>query len=688
MKRALLAALALLAVTPGSAAAAGWDPTPLEVSPASESSPSLGPVVETTDDGAVWVAWSEDRDNSGQSDVIVRRIGADGVPGEPRVLTSSSPQYFGSISLAPAPDGEMRVAYVTDAGGVLALRRLTPTVTGDPIAVYDKATADDGDTSNNGNVSPGTVKLLAAPGGAAWVKFVRIDNAVNPIVSARRVSDVDAMGPLVGLSQLFYEPDAAVNPAGQLVIAMGSGGQGRVAVRRIGTDGSVESEVEIRAADAPGPTTLIETPAIGIDGTGIATVGWNANSPSAPRHLQARRVDTTTTPMTPLGAAPTPLDDGLATDFVQYGPLFGVDPGGDVLMGWSETDSFNEHYDAFVRVLSSGALADSGVVGDRLQLDGPPPEGGFFNDVVPGPAGVATALIGTSLATCEATRIDLGTGAVLDTETLAASNCGGPVGPATGADGLVASWSRGGTYEVVIKRYVETAPSCTNGAPATVTAGKTVTLTLACTGWRPMREITTAPTRGTLGSIDQSAQTVVYTAGSAAGTDVVGFHGVNGAGASAERSVAVTVALPAAPPGPGPGPGPGPADDRTAPTVTGLAISPRRLHRKRLKTPVLQFTLSEAATAVVTVERLVKGRRKAGRCVTRPLPRRGKRCTKAKAAKRLSQALPAGAASLRIALGSRRRPPAAGRYRVTLVATDTAGNASAPQRVTLTVARH
>ena len=147
MKRALLAALALLAVTPGSAAAAGWDPTPLEVSPASESSPSLGPVVETTDDGAVWVAWSEDRDNSGQSDVIVRRIGADGVPGEPRVLTSSSPQYFGSISLAPAPDGEMRVAYVTDAGGVLALRRLTPTVTGDPIAVYDKTTADDGDTS-------------------------------------------------------------------------------------------------------------------------------------------------------------------------------------------------------------------------------------------------------------------------------------------------------------------------------------------------------------------------------------------------------------------------------------------------------------------------------------------------------------------------------------------------------------
>ena len=52
--------------------------------------------------------------------------------------------------------------------------------------------------------------------------------------------------------------------------------------------------------------------------------------------------------------------------------------------------------------------------------------------------------------------------------------------------------------------------------------------------------------------------------------------------------------------------------------------------------------------------------------------------------KRLSSGLPAGAARLKIAL---RRPVKAGRYRVTVSATDTAGNISKAVRVSLTITR-
>jgi hypothetical protein len=99
---------------------------------------------------------------------------------------------------------------------------------------------------------------------------------------------------------------------------------------------------------------------------------------------------------------------------------------------------------------------------------------------------------------------------------------------------------------------------------------------------------------------------------------------------------------------------------------------------------VLSFSLSEPATVNAAVQRLVKGRRRGGRCVTKPLPRRGARCVKAKTVKRLSAALPAGPAQLKIAL---RRPLSPGSYRVTISATDQSGNISKTLRASLTIAR-
>ena len=672
---ALLATSLALMVLPASSEAAGWDPAPLPVSPGSGVSPDLGPVVETTDDGAAWVMWAENPDQDLDSDVIVIRVGPDGVPGERRVLTTTEPRYFGAIALAPLPGGDVRVAYATEMGAVLAARRLTPTSTGDPVVLYDKATTDDGNTADNGDVYALTARVLAAPDGASWVTFVRLNNSL-PVVSARRIADDDTVEDLVALPQSSYEPGWAVDPSGRLIVAVPSMAQGRVVLVAIETDGTVGSEVELRPAY--GSSAASNTPELGIDATGIATVGWGLDVPGTGRYIEARRVNTAATPMLPLGAGATAMNDDLPEFYSQYGPLLAVEPGGAALMGWYETDSFVNNNDAMVRLLAAGAFADTGVIGPRVHVDGPPPEGGSVQDLVPGPNGIVTAFVFTTAPSCRAVRIDTATGTVVGTDELAAS-CGLPLGPATAANGLVATWSTGSAYEILLKRYVTDPPACSDGAATTVAAGKTVTLALPCTGWRPQREIAGSPARGTLGAIDQAAGTVTYTAGAAGGADQVRFRAVNGAGASSERSISLTVTAPDPSPDPPPD-----TSDKTPPVLTGLSLKPKRLQLPKLRKPTLAFSLSEAATANVRVKRLVNGRRKQGRCVTKPRPRRGARCVKAKTVKRLSSALPAGAASLKLALD---RPVRPGRYRVIVRATDAAGNISAAVRVAFTIAR-
>jgi hypothetical protein len=295
---AVITVLAASVPMTASAAAAGWDTTPLFLTAPSDDALTLGPLVETTDDGAAWVAWS-DGSGTGPSQVLVRRITADGVPGAQRVLTATAPGYNGAISMAALPGGDVRVVYASALGETLEERRLTPTSTGDAVVLYDKATTDDGDVTDNGNVYGSTANALSAPGGATWVTFVRL-NSGQPVVSARRIAGDDAVGSLVALTQHQYEPSATVDGSGRLIIAIASGAQARTVLVPVDTDGNVGAEVEIRPSSPPAPPFAVSnTPAIVIDAAGIATVGWRLDTASG-RYLEARRVDTTTTPMTPL----------------------------------------------------------------------------------------------------------------------------------------------------------------------------------------------------------------------------------------------------------------------------------------------------------------------------------------------------------------------------------------------------
>lgn len=150
---------------------------------------------------------------------------------------------------------------------------------------------------------------------------------------------------------------------------------------------------------------------------------------------------------------------------------------------------------------------------------------------------------------------------------------------------------------------------------------------------------------------------------------------------------------PIATPTPPPSPPPAPAADRTAPRLTALSSRPRNFRtRRRTGRPAgttLSFTLSEAATVRLGVERAAGGRRVGGGCVRPTRANRSERaCTRYVVLRGgVTRRLGAGSTRFRFAgsLGGRRLAP--GRHRLVLVAADAAGNASTARRVTVRILR-
>jgi hypothetical protein len=126
--------------------------------------------------------------------------------------------------------------------------------------------------------------------------------------------------------------------------------------------------------------------------------------------------------------------------------------------------------------------------------------------------------------------------------------------------------------------------------------------------------------------------------------------------------------------------------DITRPVAASLRLSPSRIAKRGRRArpiPSLSFSLTEAASVQVVLERSVKGRRVGSRCSTSA--RTGKRCTVFRRALTMKSAGAQGANKLR--LPSKVRSLPRGTYRLTLTATDAAGNKSAARRVTLTIVR-
>jgi hypothetical protein len=141
------------------------------------------------------------------------------------------------------------------------------------------------------------------------------------------------------------------------------------------------------------------------------------------------------------------------------------------------------------------------------------------------------------------------------------------------------------------------------------------------------------------------------------------------------------------PPQTGPPPPPPPSGDSTRPKVTRLSLSRKRFKVGQVAT--FRFTLSEAATAKISIAKSEAGRRVGKRCrAPKPSLRRRPRCARyVTVGSLLKRNLRPGAQRVRFSgrVGSRALRP--GAYRATIVATDTGGNRSRAADVTFRIAR-
>ena len=128
-----------------------------------------------------------------------------------------------------------------------------------------------------------------------------------------------------------------------------------------------------------------------------------------------------------------------------------------------------------------------------------------------------------------------------------------------------------------------------------------------------------------------------------------------------------------------------PPRDTTAPVLGPGSIRPSAFRVGERS--VIRFTLSEAASLTLRFERVRPGRRRGGRCVPPHRAPRGARCRRFVSAGTLSRSGSAGPNVIvfRGRVDLRRLP--AGAYRLTLLARDAAGNASAPRRLTFVIRR-
>ena len=118
-----------------------------------------------------------------------------------------------------------------------------------------------------------------------------------------------------------------------------------------------------------------------------------------------------------------------------------------------------------------------------------------------------------------------------------------------------------------------------------------------------------------------------------------------------------------------------------------FVVSPRRTPvsaRRRPRGTAFRFSLSEDAGVTIAIQRALRGRSSNGRCSARA--RRGSRCTVHRRAGRLVRTLGAGPARVPFSGRIGRTALRPGRYRATVRATDTAGNAGKPRRIAFVVA--
>jgi PKD domain len=239
------------------------------------------------------------------------------------------------------------------------------------------------------------------------------------------------------------------------------------------------------------------------------------------------------------------------------------------------------------------------------------------------------------------------------------------------------------TRDIGAFEYQAQAPAAAISGPDTATTGQQVSFSGAGSSDPDPGDVLTFA--WTIDGVAAGTASTLDATFTAAGDHTVGLTVTDPRGKTATATKKVVVS---APPGGGGGTTPPPptAKDTTAPTISSLAVQPKRARRGKRVT--FSFQLDEAAAVQVRIERVLPGR-KQGRSCRKPSARnrKGKRCTRFARVTTLTATGLKGANSVRFSGRVRGRALAAGRYPATVVATDAAGNASAPKRVSFVVRR-
>jgi hypothetical protein len=242
----------------------------------------------------------------------------------------------------------------------------------------------------------------------------------------------------------------------------------------------------------------------------------------------------------------------------------------------------------------------------------------------------------------------------------------------------------------------------TAGTPPTVSGTPTVGQTLTCNPgtWGGDGPLALAYQWLNDGASIDGATTTTYTVqDSDRGHQIACSETATGPrGQATQTSTAVSVPAPSPPGGGGGGGGGG--TDTTAPVVLSVSASPRTfavdpngtaetaVSAKAPRGTTFHYTLSEAARVVFTIERPTAGR-KSGKTCVRPTHknRKKRKCTRYPLAGRFAVQSAAGPSSHHFSgrIGTHKLKP--GSYRVTLAATDAAGNRSALHRLTIKIVK-
>jgi hypothetical protein len=575
-------------------------------------------------------------------------------------------QKFGDLDVAPDGTGALAYSKRVGAEAHVFVARLTNGAWGAPVEVDSTLTPDD----------PTSIQVAAGNGGRVVVTYVNLAGAATGTVQSA-VSTSSASG--FQLAQVDAAPTAVddqvdIDPASGVAYVVYDVTGGHVHAARWPGSGTAWTAVTLGAAtdlEATAGTagTGDDGSRVAVDSSGNAVIAWAEGAATTDQKALARRITGTTAATGAITLSATTLGthpDAKETNMIDIDGGGSSNPWVVFRQGFTYPPS-----SIVVRNLARHLIGDTPSTPqelDGLTTDPKPTEGAEHPRIDVNAAGQGLAasarqltngVFGSALSAGNWTP-----GFQLNTDTNSAAPF--PVAAVDDSgDGVIAWIDSAADPSTVLAR---TRIGGALGSP----------LTLSASG------------KGQIGGIAGGAN--LEAASSAAGTVSVGFAQGGANGGSQRVIVAATVSLPTS------GGGGGGGGDKTPPTLSALRLSRKAFrigtrlpHLSARKKPVgtrISFKVSEASKTTLTFQRVLSGRRVGKRCLA-PTRRRAHRrhCTRYVAA-RPSLVYTTSAGAHRVTFQGRltsRRKLRPGKYRLSVVSTDAAGNTSKPKTVRFTL---